>query len=172
MRKILGGALGAVLIGALAFAAISWGAAPRASVATVDGADPRAAAPRATDTYRGKFKQAGPRAKIKIEAKRRNGEARSVKALTYGRLPATCEESGPQLVSDGWRFRGFKVDDRRRFSIVGQAADGSTINFTGRFSKSFNKVKGRFQSDIEFAAPDPKPEETCVTQTKAYGAKR
>jgi len=169
MRKAFGVSLCAALVGGMVFAAIS-GGAPRVSHAQNDASAERAA--RATGTYRGAFKEAGPSTSVTIKARTRNGRARAVKSLTYRRLPATCDVSKDVLVGDRWRFTGFKVNNQRRFSIVGQANDGSTINFTGRFSKRYRKVKGRFQSDVVFPPPGPPTPQTCVTQNKAYSASR
>ena len=169
MRKAFGGALCAALAGGLALAATSAGTERVAHTQSHDGLE-RAA--RAIDSYRGAFKQAGPNTKVTIKVKTRNGEAKAVRSLTYRRLPATCDVSKNVRIADAWIFRGFKVNDRRRFSIVGEANDGSTINFSGRFSKTFKKVKGRFQSDIVFPPPGPPPAQTCVTPNKPYSAKR
>ena len=124
---------------------------------------------RATDTYRGAFKRVGPHTRVTIKVRTRDGEAKSIRSLRYRRLPATCEPPGDYLVNDGWRFTRFRVNPQRRFSITGKVEDGSTIDFTGRFSKSFDKVKGRFQSRVEFTQPK---QETCETVSAAYGAKR
>ena len=170
MRKAFGGALCAALAGGLALAATSAGTERVAHTQSHDGPE-RAAS--ATDSYRGAFKQAGPNTKVTVKVKTRNGEAKAVRSLSYRRLPATCDVSlGNVRIGDEWTFRGFKVNDRRRFSIVGEVVDGSTIDFTGRFSKTFKKVRGRFQSDVVFPPPGPPPAQTCVTQNKAYSAKR
>lgn len=124
---------------------------------------------RATDSYRGAFKRAGPNTRVTIKVRTRDGEAKSIRSLRYRRLPATCEPPGDNLVNDGWRFTRFRVNPQRRFSITGKVEDGSTIDFTGRFSKSFYKVKGRFQSRVEFTEPK---QETCETVSAAYSAKR
>ena len=124
---------------------------------------------RATDSYRGAFKRVGPHARVTIKVRTRDGEAKSIRSVRYRRLPATCEVSGERLVNDGWRFTRFRVNPQRRFSIAGQAKDGSTLSFSGRFSKSFNQVKGRFQSGVEFPEPE---QETCETVSAAYAARR
>jgi hypothetical protein len=176
MRKAFGGALCATLAGGLALAAIS-GGATRTSVAALDGADGRAAAQqRATDTYKGKFKAAGRRATIKIKAKVKHGEAKAVREIIYSRLPANCPESGLPLIGGSWGLRGVRVNDQRKFKIVGESADGrSSLRFSGKFSADFEKVRGRFQTDSYFPASGPPqnlPEETCTSFTKRYGAKR
>ena len=61
------------------------------------------------------------------------------------------------------------MNAQRRFSITGEVDDGSTIEFTGRFSKSFDTVKGRFQSRVAFTGPPPT---ICETVSAAYSAKR
>jgi hypothetical protein len=159
MRKAFTMALAAALAGG--FAMTEAGAPARGA-----GADKVA---RATDSYRGAFKRVGPNTRVTIKVRTRDGVARSIRSLRYRQLPASCELSGDSVVNDGWRFTRFRVNRQRRFSITGRVADGSTIDFTGRFSKSFNKVKGRFQSTVEFAEPQPK---TCETVSAAYAARR
>ncbi len=161
MRKTFAVALAAATAGGLAVA----GGAVGGSLA----ADAAAKAVRATDSYTGAFKRVGPNARVTIKVRTRNGEAKSIRSVRYRRLPAICEVSGERLVNDGWRFTRFRVNPQRRFSIAGQAKDGSTITFTGRFSKSFKKVKGRFQSSVEFPEPE---QETCQTVNAAYAARR
>jgi hypothetical protein len=160
MRKTFTVALAVALAGGLAAAGAAAGPEPPGDAGR---------AVRATDVYRGAFKQMGHRTRIIIKVRTRDGAAKSIRALRYRRLPATCEKSGDQLVNDGWRFTGFRVNRRRRFSIAGEVEDGSTIAFSGRFSKSFGRVRGRFQSRVEFTDPAPK---TCETMSAAYGAKR
>jgi len=175
MRKTFGGALCAALLGGLALAALS-GGATRTSVATLDGADARAAAHRATDTYtyKGSFKAAGPRATIKIKAKVQGGEVKAIKRMAYERLPAHCPVSVPpnRTISGGWTFHGgLTVNAKRKFKVVG--TDGrpnpSSVRFSGRFSQGFSKVRGKFQTNSFFPSG---PRETCSSFIKRYGAKR
>jgi len=153
MRKAFGGALCAALVGGLALAAIGWGA---------------------TETYKGQFEPAGPRAEIKIKAKVRGGEVKAIKSMSYRWLPANCPESELPLISGGWTFGGgLTVNARRRFKVVGD--DGkpnpSSLRFKGRFSRNLETVNGKFQTNSYFP-PGPRPEETCISFPKRYGAKR
>jgi hypothetical protein len=174
MRKAFGGALCAALIAGLALASTGGGTMARTSAATLDGNDARAAAAqRATTTYKGELKQAGPNTSIKIKAKVRNGQPKAITGVVYRGLPAACEVSPPpQRISGSWTLSGVKVNSRRKFKAVGDSQDGnSSLRFTGRFSTSFKKVRGKFQTTVLFG-PDNPPEETCVGQTKPYAAKR
>ena len=81
MRKAVTVALAAALAGVFAV--------------TVGGGPARGAeadrAVRATDSYRGAFKRAGPNTSVRIKVRTRDGEARSIRSVRYRRLPATCE---------------------------------------------------------------------------------
>jgi hypothetical protein len=162
MMKTFTAALVMVVAGGMALAPSGAG---KARLAHAPGAE-RAA--RAIDTYRGPFKEAGPNTKIRIKVKARAGEAKKIRSLRYRRLPASCDSGDRRIRLDIWRFVGFKVDHRRRFSIAGTARDGSSIDFTGRFSRNFNRVRGRLESTIVYSDPD----ETCTVPGKRYTARR
>jgi hypothetical protein len=186
MRKKFAAALGAALVAGLAWSALGAGAADRRGSSTLSSAEDagaRSAARRATATYKGAFKQSGKGTKIAIKVRVRNGEAKSVKSMTYQKLPAVCPESNFDEIGGGWTFRGgVPVNDQRRFSVVGNdgdEADPSSLRFRGRFSKNFKRVRGKFQTRAYFPEtpnpggnPDPLPEETCVGAVKRYGATR
>ena len=80
--------------------------------------------------------------------------------------------TGKNTLAANPTFSNVFVNNRRKFRIVGESADGSaSIKFTGKFNRSFKKVKGKLQNTITFG-PDNPPEETCVGETKPYVAKR
>jgi hypothetical protein len=174
MRKTFAVALGAALAGALALAAFSVGATDRSRVATLDGGDggqARLGVRGGTDKYKGRFKGV-PNGKIIIKAKTEGGVPTRIKKMSYRNLPAECPESGFPTISGSWTLAGVTVNDRRKFKADGESADGrSSLKFVGKFTADFDKVKGRFQTDSYFPPTDP-PEETCVSETRKYVAKR
>jgi hypothetical protein len=173
MRKRFAVALSAALVGALAMSAMSVGATERSRVATLDGADAGNArlAAGATDKYKGRFKGVAG-SKIVIKAKTQGGVPTKIKRMSYKNLPADCPVSGFPTISGGWTLAGVTVNARRKFKAVGESEDGrSSLKFVGKFTEDFDKVKGRFQTDSYFPPSDP-PEETCVSETRKYVAKR
>lgn len=175
MKKAFAAALSAALVGGLALAALSGGATLRTSSAMLDDGVASVAARATTITYKGKFRNAGPGTAIKIRARGQGGEPTAIKSMTYRKLPATCPESDSSTIDGGWTFTGVRVNDRRKFKVVGN--DGrpnpSSLKFTGRFSRNFNRVKGKFQTTSYFPDDGPGlPAETCVSETERYRAKR
>jgi hypothetical protein len=175
MKKVFAGTLAVALTGGLAMAALTVGASDRTSSAHYGaGGDDaaRAVARRAADTWQGKLKNSGPDTRVKIKFKTRGGDPVELKALRYKGLPADCEVTGKTTLRANPTFDNVFVNSRRKFRIRGESDDGSaSIKFTGKFSRSFKKVKGKLQNTITFGPDDP-PEETCVSETKPYVAKR
>jgi hypothetical protein len=127
-----------------------------------------------TRVYRGRFPDLVG-AKAKLTTVYRNGKAKHVKRIDYANLPAICEESGPLAVSWAFRFQpgALPVRANRRFGVVGEdPSDGSTVLLKGRFSRSFKKVSGRFQTRTLFPEAPPYPEEFCATSTERFKARR
>ncbi len=175
MKKAFVTALTGALLAGLALAAISGGASARTSSAALDDANARAGTRGGTFTYKGSFKQAGPDTVIKIKATTQRGEPVAIKSMSYRGLPASCTVSGDVPISGGWTLAGVGVNDRRKFRAVGDdggaPGEQSSLRFKGKFNRSFQKVRGKFQTTSYFP-PDNPPEETCVSETKRYGAKR
>jgi hypothetical protein len=172
MKKTFATTLAVAVAGGMAFTGISSGAADRARVATLDGAEDHARlAAGATDKYKGRFKGVAG-SKIVIKAKTQGGVPTKIKRMSYVGLPADCPVSNFPTVSGGWTLAGVTVNARRKFKAVGESEDGrSSLKFIGRFTEDFDKVKGRFQTTSYFPPSDP-PEETCVSETRKYVAKR
>jgi hypothetical protein len=174
VRRTFAIALSAALAGALALTSISVGAADRARVATLDGADPGARlAARASDKYKGRFKGV-PGSKIKIKAKTEGGVPTKIKKMSYVNLPASCPVSMATSIDGGWTLSGVTVGDNRKFNAIGDdghPTNPSSLRFKGKFTADYDKVKGRFQTNSYFG-PDNPPEETCVSENRKYVAKR
>jgi hypothetical protein len=172
MKKAFVGVLGVVAAGGLSATAIGDMSTSRFSHDSAAGTADRAAK-RATVTYVGPFKEAGPAARITIKATVKQGEATKVKSMQYRRLPASCPVSNSPTINGGWTLRGVTVNDQRKFRAVGSDGEPnpSSLRFSGKFNERFTKVKGKFQTRSYFPPSDP-PEETCVSQTKRYSAKR
>ena len=151
MKKLsFAAALGVALVGGLALAAVS----------------------PAKLVYTGEFRSAGPDTSVKITAKGGGGEPTAIKRLDYAGLPAQCDVTGKTTLESHPTFTGVKVNDERKFKIVATSDDGdSSIRFSGKFSRNFNKVRGKLQETITFG-PDSPPAETCVGETRRYAAKR
>jgi hypothetical protein len=175
MRKVFAGGVALALIAGLAAAAISVGASDRSGSAHYGaGGDDatRAVARRAAATWTGKLKNSGPDTSVKIKFKTKGGDPVELKSLRYEGLPANCEVTGKTTLSANPTFSNVFVNNRRKFKIQGQSTDGSArIKFTGKFSRSYKKVRGKLQNTITFGPDDP-PEETCVGETRPYVAKR
>lgn len=160
MTSALNGALATMLAGCLAFAALADGATRLDS-----------------DTYNGWFRLAGPHTGIRVDVRVVNGEAKSINSVEYSRLPATCP-SGLPLINGRWTFTGLRVNLRRKFRIAGtdHRPNPSSLRFKGRFSKNFNKVRGKFRTSSYFPEkPDGNggtTPGTCVSKTKRYSARR
>ena len=183
MRKTFTAALGVALVAGLAWSALGAGAADRTSTATLSGADAagaRAVARRVTTAYTGAFKRSGEDTKITIKVNVRDGKAKSIRSMRYRRLPADCPKSANNRINGGWRFTpGASVNAERRFKITGN--DGappemrSTLSFRGKFSRNFNRVRGKLQTTAYFPEGDDPvkfPEEICGTAPTRYGARR
>jgi hypothetical protein len=175
MRKLFAGGVAVALIGGLAAAAVSVGASDRASSAHFSGAGDdatRAVARRASGTWTGELKRSGPDTSVKIKFRTQGGDPVELKSLRYKGLPANCEVTGKTTLSANPTFSNVFVNSRRKFKIQGQSTDGSArIKFTGKFNRSYKKVRGKLQNTITFGPDDP-PVETCVGETKPYVAKR
>jgi hypothetical protein len=175
MRKVFAGGVAAALIGGLAAASLSVGAPDRTSATHYGtGGDDatRAVARRASATWEGTLKRSGPDTSVKIKFRTKGGDPVELKSLRYVGLPATCPESGSKSLSANPTFSNVFVNNRRKFKIQGESTDGSAkIKFTGKFNRSYKKVRGKLQNTITFGPDDP-PEETCVGKTRPYVAKR
>ena len=176
MNKAFATALTGALLAGLALAAISGGATERTRSATLGDGTARAGG-GGTVTYRGEFRGAGPDTVMKIRAIFRRGEAVAIKSMLYRGLPAECPVSMSDTISGGWDLVGVGVNDRRRFKVVGDDGEPpgmrSSLRFKGRFNRSFKRVRGRFQTTAYFPDEGPGlPEETCVSESKRYRAKR
>ena len=151
----------------------------RAVAQDASAATARAAAARATGTWNGEFKppiQQGSR--VQIKAKVRRGKVKSVKRFAYLAL-MQCDMSGETPGRTAWAFgrRGIKVKPNRKFSVSGQSVDTPPSNLTlkGRFSRSYNKVRGTFRTHQWFPAetePEPLPAEYCDLPPTKFVAKR
>jgi hypothetical protein len=172
MKKAFAVALAGVLAGGLVTAASGGAVTTRTAVSTF-GDDAARVAARATKTYRGSFKNAGGPSRITINAGYRGGEARTVKSMEYNVL-MDCQISGQVRGASGWRFRGVRVKPDRRFSVRGGNGQDpeSTLVFKGRFTRSFQKVRGTFKTHQWFEKDPPLPAEYCNLPPTDYVARR
>jgi len=191
LKRSLVAVLGVALVGAIAPTALGGGEAVRSGGAqAAPAAGPAAgglegaaaarstAAARAgkTRVYKGWFPDVSG-SKAKLTTTFRRGKPKLVTQIDYWRLPAVCEKTGGgQTASWGFRFiRGaLRVNPNRKFGVSGSAEDGSTVRISGRFSRNFKKVRGKFQTRTLFPKnPDAGyPEEFCTIATQRFRVKR